>query len=195
MCVEQAFCAQAVERLSRRDQVVPVDADAHVLLLALAVVCGGHAGAVRFTLGARLAVCAVTMQSCGKGQGELSKYQFITLEKTNKQTRLLQLPTMSTRGQADPTVCPTSQFSREHFVTSRQEFGISPERPDGPEIRSFTADEPKHAGWRQTCPPVGQTTRNPTREARLLPNPQMQHSAPFLSRLCHTDTDSGRGLS
>lgn len=61
MCVEQAFGAQTVERLSRGDQVVPVDTDAYVLLLPLDVVCGGHAGAISFTLIASLlTVCAVT---------------------------------------------------------------------------------------------------------------------------------------
>lgn len=61
MCIEQAFSAQTVEGLSRGDQVVPVDADAHVLLIPLDVVCGGHAGAICLTLIAcLLTVCAVT---------------------------------------------------------------------------------------------------------------------------------------
>ena len=61
MCVEQAFRTQTVERLSRGDQVVPVDANAYVLLLPLVEVCGGHAGAIRFTLIAGLlTVRAVT---------------------------------------------------------------------------------------------------------------------------------------
>ena len=61
MCVEQAFCAQAVERLSRGDQFVPTNAYAYMLLLPLGVVCGGHAGTIRLTLVARLLTsCAVT---------------------------------------------------------------------------------------------------------------------------------------
>lgn len=69
MCVEQALSAKTIEGLSRGDQVVPVDADAYVLLLPLVIVCGGHAGAICLALIARLlAVCAVTTQSCGKRQ-------------------------------------------------------------------------------------------------------------------------------
>ena len=61
MCVEQALGAQTVERLSRRDQIIPVDADAYVLLLPLDVVCGGHAGAICLALVAcLLTVCAIT---------------------------------------------------------------------------------------------------------------------------------------
>lgn len=64
MCVEEARGAQAVERLPGRDQVDPADANAHVLLLPLAVVRGGHAGAIRLALVARLlAVGAVAAQS------------------------------------------------------------------------------------------------------------------------------------
>lgn len=60
MRVEQTFSAQTVERLSRRDQVVSVDADAYVLLLPLDIICRGHAGAIRLTLKAcLLTVCAV----------------------------------------------------------------------------------------------------------------------------------------
>lgn len=67
MRVEQARGAQAVERLPGGHQVDPADADAHVLLLALAVVGGGHAGAIRLALVARLlAVGAVAAQSCGQ---------------------------------------------------------------------------------------------------------------------------------
>lgn len=61
MCVEQAFSAQTVERLSGGNQVVPVDADAYVLLLPLDIICGGHTGAICLTLKAcLLTVCAVT---------------------------------------------------------------------------------------------------------------------------------------
>lgn len=61
MCVEQAFCAQTVERLSRGDQVVLTNADAYMLLLPLGVICGGHAGTICLTLVAcLLTVCAVT---------------------------------------------------------------------------------------------------------------------------------------
>lgn len=73
MCVEEARGAQAVERLSGGDQVDPADADAHVLLDPLAVVCGGHAGAIRLALVTRLfAVGAVAAQSCGRGE-QISK--------------------------------------------------------------------------------------------------------------------------
>lgn len=61
MCVKQARGAQTVERLSRRDQVDPADANAYMLLLPLAFICRGHAGAIRLALIARLlTVCAVT---------------------------------------------------------------------------------------------------------------------------------------
>lgn len=74
MCVEQSFSTQTVEGLSGGDQVVPVDTDANMLLLPLDVVCGGHAGAVCLALIAGLlTVCAVTTQSCGKGQRQFSK--------------------------------------------------------------------------------------------------------------------------
>lgn len=60
MCVEQAFSAQAVERLPRGDQVIPVDTDAYMLLIPLDGVCGGHAGAICLAFVARLLrVCAV----------------------------------------------------------------------------------------------------------------------------------------
>lgn len=71
MCVEEARGAQAVERLPGRDQVDPADANAHVLLLPLAVVRGGHAGAIRLALvGRLLAVGAVAAQSCGTKRTE-----------------------------------------------------------------------------------------------------------------------------
>ncbi len=61
MCVEQAFGTQTVERLSRGDQVIPVDTDAYVLLLPMGIVRGGHAGAICLALKAcLLTVCAVT---------------------------------------------------------------------------------------------------------------------------------------
>ena len=74
MCVEQPLGTQTVEGLSRGDQVVPVYTDAYMLLIPLDVVCGRHAGAIRLTLEARLlTVCAVTTQSCGKGQRQIRK--------------------------------------------------------------------------------------------------------------------------
>lgn len=71
MRVEQALGTQTVERLSRGDKVVPVDADAYVLLLSLVIVRGGHAGAICLTLVARLFTgCAVTTQSCEEKRHE-----------------------------------------------------------------------------------------------------------------------------
>lgn len=65
---------------------------------------------------------------------------------------------------------------------------VQPDSPGGPEIRSSTADEPKHAGWRQSCP-VGQTKWNPTRGELSCQIP----NAAFCSiplRLFHIDTES-----
>ena len=63
MCVQQALGAQAVEGLSRGHQVLPGDADAHMLLLPLADEGGGHAGPVCLALKARsLTVGAVTLK-------------------------------------------------------------------------------------------------------------------------------------
>jgi len=65
--IEQARCAQAVERLPGWHQVILGDASADMLLLAVQEGSGGHAGPVRLTLKAGLPAGnggAVAPKSC-----------------------------------------------------------------------------------------------------------------------------------
>lgn len=73
--VEQTLGAQAVEGLPGRNQVVPVDADAYVLLLPLDGVRGGHAGAVRLALIARLLAGRAVAMKSWKGVRQSRRYR------------------------------------------------------------------------------------------------------------------------